>query len=740
MMIKRLSASFGKLQGKTLMLEEGLNIIEAPNESGKSTWCAFIKAMLYGLCTSDRDKLGYLSDKTHYRPWNGAAMEGSMDIVAHGKSVTLERLSEGRLPMKRFTARYTGTGEPIETLYPDTAGETLTGVSEAVFERSAYISQAGVRITQTPELEKRISSLVTTGDESSSFTEVDEQLRAWQRKRRFKQSGAIPALEESLASINHKLERIEDAQEDAAALRLEVDRLRKKKTELSEMLKAIERYEARETIRRARADYERARVRYENAYRELTKNGEMPSDDKISVVRGELRAIESLKSVQSAEESVLSDAREKLARIQSLKLTSPFSGRDAAREVDKADALTARVSELSPRSAPTVILIILAVLLAVTTVVSALQDLLPWAFIPPAAGAAMLFCIGTLVWRSVQRRRAANELKSLLVVYGVTSAEALQALYDKDFRLSSEIAMAESNVRAAEKSAASAAANVTTVSDRLVDKLSALSVTPDLPHLDAELRRLENLLGILSKAKADLRAVESVLASMKNPGDETGSTSDEPPAHTRDELTSALDNVDTQLEAQLNRYNMALGEIRALGDPVILGSEKKMAEEKLDTLRGEYAALTLAIDTLKEASIEMQSRFSPLLSETAGRIIRRLTAERYQKILFDKTLDASAKTAGDTVMRGILSLSAGTADQIYLALRLAVCELVLPADNTCPIILDDTLSNFDDHRAQAALEYLLELSQKHQILLFTCHSREAACLSGRDGVHTIALP
>jgi uncharacterized protein YhaN len=76
MIIRRLTASFGRLQNETLTLDRGLNIIEAPNECGKSTWCAFIKAMLYGIRTSDRDKAGYLSDKTRYRPWSGVPMAG----------------------------------------------------------------------------------------------------------------------------------------------------------------------------------------------------------------------------------------------------------------------------------------------------------------------------------------------------------------------------------------------------------------------------------------------------------------------------------------------------------------------------------------------------------------------------------------------------------------------------------------------------------------------------------------
>ena len=72
MIIKRMTASFGCLDGKTLELKPGLNVIAAPNESGKSTWCAFIRAMLYGVDSSERARSGHLPDKLKYAPWSGA--------------------------------------------------------------------------------------------------------------------------------------------------------------------------------------------------------------------------------------------------------------------------------------------------------------------------------------------------------------------------------------------------------------------------------------------------------------------------------------------------------------------------------------------------------------------------------------------------------------------------------------------------------------------------------------------
>ena len=72
--------------------------------------------------------------------------------------------------------------------------------------------------------------------------------------------------------------------------------------------------------------------------------------------------------------------------------------------------------------------------------------------------------------------------------------------------------------------------------------------------------------------------------------------------------------------------------------------------------------------------------------------------------------------------RRILQLSTGTADQLYLALRLAICDAALPAD--APLLLDDALLNFDDQRLGQAMTLLRELSAQRQILLFSCSGRE----------------
>ena len=105
-----MTATFGKLERQTLTLQPGLNIIEAPNEWGKSTWSAFIISMLYGIDTKARTTQAVLADKERYAPWSGALMEGRMDICWNGRNITIERRTKGRLIFGEFRAYETETG------------------------------------------------------------------------------------------------------------------------------------------------------------------------------------------------------------------------------------------------------------------------------------------------------------------------------------------------------------------------------------------------------------------------------------------------------------------------------------------------------------------------------------------------------------------------------------------------------------------------------------------------------
>ena len=251
MRINKLTASFGKLQNETLRFHDGLNIIYAPNESGKSTWCAFIRAMLYGVDSSERSRAGYLPDKLKYVPWSGAPMEGTMELTADHCDITLTRTTRSKnAPMREFTATYTGSNVPVENMNGSNAGELLTGVTKDVFRRSAFIEQGNVGVTGSPELEKRIAAIVSTGEEQTSYTEADERLRAWQRKRRWNRRGQLPELEGKMDDAKQLLQEMEGSAEELERLDRELKTCQEEAQQLEQAVIEARKRQRREALNR----------------------------------------------------------------------------------------------------------------------------------------------------------------------------------------------------------------------------------------------------------------------------------------------------------------------------------------------------------------------------------------------------------------------------------------------------------------------------------------------------------
>lgn len=225
MILRRMTGSFGSLQNKTVELKPGLNILEGPNEYGKSTWCAFLRTMLYGLETR-RTAGEQISDRQRYVPWDGTPMSGCIDLTWQGKDITLRRATDSaNAPMRRFSAVYTGTEIPVKELTETDAGEVLTGFSRPVFQRTAFIPSGEMTVGHGPELEKHIATVIASGGEDRSFTEAEARLKGWQRQCRCRGQGRLPELEKSMEVLGQRMEairqttaqlqRAETAQEEA---------------------------------------------------------------------------------------------------------------------------------------------------------------------------------------------------------------------------------------------------------------------------------------------------------------------------------------------------------------------------------------------------------------------------------------------------------------------------------------------------------------------------------------------
>ena len=154
MKIYRMTATFGRLAHETLTLKPGLNVLTAPNEWGKSTWCAFLMAMLYGLDTRAKTTKTVLADKERYAPWSGSPMEGRIDLNWKGRDITIERRTKRRIPLGEFSAYETESGLPVAELTAANCGQLLLGVEQSVFRRAGFIRFSDLPVTQDEALRR----------------------------------------------------------------------------------------------------------------------------------------------------------------------------------------------------------------------------------------------------------------------------------------------------------------------------------------------------------------------------------------------------------------------------------------------------------------------------------------------------------------------------------------------------------------------------------------------------------
>ena len=118
-----------------------------------------------------------------------------------------------------------------------------------------------------------------------------------------------------------------------------------------------------------------------------------------------------------------------------------------------------------------------------------------------------------------------------------------------------------------------------------------------------------------------------------------------------------------------------------------------------------------------------QKNQSPVLA-LGEQYFSELTCGEYIELRPD--YDASGKATLQAVHRSGLvksvgEMSTGTADSLYLALRLASMQHQMENSKSIPVVMDDCLIQLDDRRALAALRALSELSTKTQVILFTHH-------------------
>ena len=620
-----------------------------------------------------------------------------------------------------------------------------------VFERSAFIGQGGsLTVTATPELERRIAALVSSGQEDVSFSQAEARLKEWLNRRRVNRSvGRIPQLEEALAQTA-------DAREEAEQVNDEVNRLSAERADLAHRTalletelgihKALARRELNRKFRQAQAELAQATAEQESLRQEQARFLSLPDREELKRAQGELALLKALDPEirQGAEALTQAEAELEQARARAVDQKFPgMTGDEAVQKAEKDVAEHQRWTERGRQCRKRVPMLQLAGAAAAALIAAggmmAGDGLFPWIWLAMAAygvlAAASIFSLSA-------GKKADAAGRRVLERYGVQGPDEVIALaraYRERTAAADRAAQQVRLVRSALSERQARRENTHTDLFQFVHSFAP--EVKDLFGCSAALSLALNLEERGAVAAARLNGARRLYEALKAQGGREEPENQElrQPVRTLEETAAQLGIARAELERAERQLNMALGRQKAVGDPAALAAEKEALARELERREGEYQAISAAMEGLKAANAQLQERFSPELNRRAAYYLSRLTGGRYREVSLDRELDASAMEGGGVLPRRALFLSKGTVDQIYLAVRLAVYDLCLK-ERQAPLVLDDALAAFDDERMALALDLLAWLAEDRQILLFTCQGREAAGLAGRSGVTIQSLP
>lgn len=148
-----------------------------------------------------------------------------------------------------------------------------------------------------------------------------------------------------------------------------------------------------------------------------------------------------------------------------------------------------------------------------------------------------------------------------------------------------------------------------------------------------------------------------------------------------------------------------------------------------DRIHDEIVAIDLAHETMADLSSSIRDSFGLYLNKEASQYITGITGGIYDSMSIDENLNVFLNTKAKLVP--LENVSSGTMDQVYLALRLAAAKLLQGSGSGFPLIFDDSFTQYDDERLKTALEWLAS-AYGGQIIIFTCHRREAQMLRARQ--------
>ena len=706
--------SFGKLKNASVTATSGINILSAPNESGKSTLASFIKFVFYGY-TGGRMQTLADNDKKLYTPWDSEVSEGSVTIKTdeNNKYVIHRRCIASGKDTVEITNRNTGRPE----FFGEVPGEVFFGVSEEVFVRTLFFRQLTTPQSKDEILADRLKNIAISADEQVGTKKAISRLNESKNELKGRLgSGLIPKAERERDELEEAITASTDTRREVLRLNADIkkrsetinDAEAKLKT-LNEERRNIEKYEAYlrlRNIERLTIEEENARAEYESASAGLKKRDDTAFRElfsKNTEYVAECRDCEKIKSE-------LNDAEtEKSELLTDLK-------------IEETDIKTAQRILKSSKKISNVLFV----------------------------AAAILVIGGLIAFLASENSMGLGIVVAVLgVICAVIGSVMLvkPSSFAKDIGLSGvgELRDAVENYPVVERRLRDCENKIANLKDSLDESVSyctklkreldeGIGKYIDVSGEDYS-EQLNLILSMSSESGEKLavwRAKKEDLENATKDVDVTALAEEAKGAITPERDRARVDrelmfynSQFTQL-SDLNRRDeleMATYEAKS-GDPALMVGKRDSLNARIDELTLKYKGYEAAVKYIEEAADYMKSMVAPRIGERADEYFSAATGGKYSSLEVDTRMSMSF---GEDIRRNCDYLSAGTRDSAYLSLRLALADMLFGGCGV-PILLDDAFGRIDDTRLRMMSGALNEAAKKHQIFILTHGNREKDAL------------
>ena len=761
-------AAFGKFKNYHLDLDDGFTMILGENEKGKTTIMSFIRMMFYGNSgkTSDAEK----NPRIKYRPWNSDIMAGSITFTHNRTNYRLEREFKKSNSADKITLINLDLGTTQTLSGSDVPGATFFGLTDAAFERSVFIGGLDAPAKNDVadgEINSRLSNIAVTGDQDISYEAVKLRLQKAREEllSRGGKKGKLDKTALELEDIQKEINAARQTEENIAVIRqqialkeaeIEVDA--QESARLFGQLKDADRLKKRIFVERyIAAEKELADVRQGLCL----KNGNYADGvflaDAKSLYGAYLNAEEKAQSLGTELTRQKDELDALIKQVESAQITVDGKARllgdkcddiDSKIEVIKGDLdfLNNKIKALKPEKKINLPLTIVG--LTLSLIGAGLFFLNLYIALGLLGAGIILLVLGLIIKKNIlpddsviqaQIQENSRKLTDLLESKQNLLKEISllnQKENDNKIKVAADKAVLESKnrqVSLCEKEYQTARVVSKSAKNALLEHLGVLYITAEeeklgeiISGLEEKLRTAENIMQKIALLADHANCSSVAEAEEKLESYNIAGVTESVTEQEVDDLKERF-KLQSEITGKKRSELSALKvELKTLCDScpslAVLNRKKEELSQKIQNYKYYCDSIDIAAEALDEAFCELRKNYSSALDTETGKIFLSLAGDKYKSVSVSKNFDLNVTTEEAFGLKSSAYLSSGTEDQLYLALRLAITKLITADSEALTIFMDDPLDQFDDIRAEKAIEFLKDYSADKQIIMFTCHS------------------